>query len=306
MPEIIDELEALREENAKLRAKNDKLYKDCVSFAKRIKASENNADRIEELEAEIADLKDELAKFASTDRAAEYGYRDEAPSYPEPAYTAEDFAPAVAAPAPEPEYYEDFSDEDVIPKNHTVYKKSPIRTFIRVFLWIFLILSLLLGIVSLVSYLFSTSFSDYAIANYRFATVYNSNLSPTITKDHVILIKYSDFNGIELGSPVVTTKDTRSVALLKSVDVIDGNNIATVSDKKGEYTVNEDQFVGQVKLAIPYAGYIARYACQNSYIYLAIVVTANLVSLALLLLIPSNKSRRPKFGKDYTVEDFTI
>ena len=52
MPEIIDELEALREENAKLRAKNDKLYKDCVSFAKRIKASENNADRIEELEAE--------------------------------------------------------------------------------------------------------------------------------------------------------------------------------------------------------------------------------------------------------------
>ena len=309
MSEYLDELEALRAENEQLKAKNEKLYKDCVSFAKKIKSSENNANRIEELEAEVTSLKDELSRLASTDRRVEYGsdYDDEfeeVSSFSEPAYAPEPEPQYVPEPQYEEEEYDD--GERPIPKNHTVYKKSPLRTFVRVFLWIFLVISLLIGIISLFTYLFSTTFSEYGIANYRFATVTNSNMAPSVTKDHVILIKYSDFNGIELGAPVVTTKDTRSVAALKSVDVIDGENIATVSDRKGDYTINEDQFLGQVKLAIPYVGRVVQYACQNSYIYLAIVVTANLVSLALLLIIPSNKSRRPKFGKDYTVEDFTI
>lgn len=150
---------------------------------------------------------------------------------------------------------------------------------------------MIVGLISLFAYLFSTNYEDYAIANYRFASVYNNSLSPTITKDHVILIKYSDFNGIELGSPVVTTKDERSVALLTSVDVIDGENIATVKDKNGSYTVNENQFLGQVKLSIPFLGKVVQYAYANEYNYLAIVVSANLVFLALLLLIPSNKAK---------------
>lgn len=318
MDDFTKELEALRKENEELKEKNDKLYKDCVSFAKRIKSSEGSAARIEELEAEVESLKSEMSKLASSERVSEYIGSDDdfiepaEKPFTEPAlpYRQEDFAPPKQQTLyDDDEPYDEFDDDsydDVIPKNHTVYKKSPLRTFVRVFLWIFLVFSLLIGIASLVAYLFSANFSDYGIANHRFATVTNSNMSPKVTKDHVILIKYSDFNGIELGSLVATTKDTRSVASLRSIDVIDGNNIATVEDKNGKYTVNEDQFLGQVKLTIPFIGRVVQYACANQYTYLAIVVGANLVFLALLLIIPSNKAKTPKFGKDYDVEDFTI
>lgn len=319
MDENRSELEALREENERLKEKNDKLYKDCVSFAKKIKSSEDSSARIEELEAEVANLKNELSTLASSDRIREYlGSDDDYEDPMEDTYEdissslddnievaekeVEEFGEQVFPTfEPEPE-----TAEGTIPKNHTTYKKSHLRTFVRTFLWIFLVISMIVGLISLFAYLFSTNYEDYAIANYRFASVYNNSLSPTITKDHVILIKYSDFNGIELGSPVVTTKDERSVALLTSVDVIDGENIATVKDKNGSYTVNENQFLGQVKLSIPFLGKVVQYAYANEYNYLAIVVSANLVFLALLLLIPSNKAKKPKFGKDYTVEDFTI
>jgi hypothetical protein len=318
MDEFTNELEALKKENAELKEKNDKLYKDCVSFAKRIKSSEGSAARIEELEAEVEQLRHEMSKLASSERVSEYIGSDddfnepEENSFPESPlpYRQEDFSAQQTRLYEEEPYGDPYDDEpyddDIIPKNHTVYKKSPLRTFVRVFLWIFLIFSMLVGIASLVAYLFSANFSNYGIANHRFATVTNSNMAPTVTKDNVILIKYSDFNGIELGSLVVTTKDTRSVAALKSIDVIDGNNIATVEDKNGEYSVNEDQFIGQVKLKIPFIGRVVQYACTNQYVYLAVVVGANLVFLALLLIIPSNKAKTPKFGKDYDVEDFTI
>ncbi|MBQ1451950.1 MAG: hypothetical protein IIZ22_04735 [Clostridia bacterium] len=318
MDDFTNELETLKKENAELKEKNDKLYKDCVSFAKRIKSSESSAARIEELEAEVEQLRHEMSKLASSERVSEYIGSDDSFTEPEEEqfpeaplpYRQEDFSSQQTKlyedePYTDP-YDDDPYDDDIIPKNHTVYKKSPVRTFVRVFLWIFLIFSMLVGIASLVAYLFSANFSNYGIANHRFATVTNSNMSPAVTKDDVILIKYSDFNGIELGSLVVTTKDTRSVAALKSIDVIDGNNIATVEDKNGEYSVNEDQFIGQVKLKIPFIGRVVQYACTNQYVYLAVVVGANLVFLALLLIIPSNKAKTPKFGKDYDVEDFTI
>jgi len=318
MDDFTNELEALKKENAELKEKNDKLYKDCVSFAKRIKSSEGSAARIEELEAEVEQLRHEMSKLASSERVSEYIGSDDDFNEPEEnpfpesplPYRQEDFSAQQTKLYEEEPYGDPYDDEpyddDIIPKNHTVYKKSPLRTFVRVFLWIFLIFSMLVGIASLVAYLFSANFSNYGIANHRFATVTNSNMSPAVTKDDVILIKYSDFNGIELGSLVVTTKDTRSVAALKSIDVIDGNNIATVEDKNGEYSVNEDQFIGQVKLKIPFIGRVVQYACTNQYVYLAAVVGANLVFLALLLIIPSNKAKTPKFGKDYDVEDFTI
>lgn len=334
MDENILDLEALQKENKLLKEKNEKLYKDCVSFAKKIKASENSNARIEELEAEVDSLKAEIASLASSDRIREYLGADDdaledkpfvlensAIDEPEPAPVYEDIAPAPVPAEEEQAYageqvfpssfpyakYDDpDSEEQPIPKNHATHKNSPIRTFVRTFLWIFFVIAILVGIVSLVSYLFSTTFEDYSIANMRFASVYNSSLSPDYTKNDVILIKYSDFNGIELGSPVVTTKNTRSLATLSSVDVIDGENIATVKDKNGTYTVNEDQFYGKVIFKIPFVGQVVQYASANQYNYLAIVAASNLVLLALLLLIPSNKAKAPKFGKDYTVEDFTI
>ena len=313
MDDSLKELEALKEENKKLKAKNDKLYKDCVSFAKKIKANEDATSKVAELESEIDNLKAEIARLASTERPTEY-------VEPEPVIESPveeeriDFnaEPINAEPEPvfterintEPAPYEE--GEDVVPKNHTTYKKSGFRTFIRAIIWVVLVISLIVSLCSGIAYAFSTTYEDYAIGGYRFASVFNNLCSPDITTDDIVLIKYTDFDGIELGTSVMTTKDTRSFAKIKSLDRVDGVNIATVEDNRGEYTVNESQFYGPVKLKVPYAGRIVQYACANEYNYLAIVLSADLVCLALLLLIPSNKAKAPKFGKDYTVEDFTI
>lgn len=359
MDDNLKELEALREENERLKAKNEKLYKDCVTFAKRIKAHEDIDSKIAALEEENNNLKAEVEKLSlkplnhkvkvkakakeiePDDNVIEPLPSEEVLKEPEtleveeseevvevaeevitsdqtyesfmnsddeainfPAFTPDAFENIEQAPE---EIDEDLEPEDIIlPKNHSNYKKSPFRTFIRVLLIICLIFSLLVGIASSVTYLFSTAYADYAISNYRFACVRNSALSPSYTTDDIVLIKYSNFSGIELGKPVVTTKDGRSIGSIKSVDVKDGEYIATIEDKSGTYEVNEDQFYGQVIIKIPYAAKIVAYASANPYNYLAIVVSANLICIALLLIIPSNKSKKPKFGKDYDVEDFTI
>lgn len=311
MDDNLMELEQLREENEKLKAKNDKLYKDCVSFAKKIKANEDATSKVAELESEIDDLKAEIARLASSERITEYV---------EPENTTLFEEPVVSEPEPEeaPSIYPEFAErvntepapfiegDDVIPKNHTTYKKSGFRTFIRAIIWIVFIVALIVSICSAIAYAFSTTYEEYAIAGFRFSSVLNNFSSPDITTDDVVLIKYSDFDGIELGSYVMTTKDTKSIAKIKALDRVNGVNVATVVDNHGEYTVNENQFFGPVKLKVPYVGRVVQYACANQYNYLAIILSADLVCLALLLLIPSNKAKAPKFGKDYTVEDFTI
>ena len=131
-------------------------------------------------------------------------------------------------------------------------------------------------------------------------------MSPQVDRDSVVLVKYQGFDGIPLDSLVLTTKDGRSVGKITALNVAGGKSEATIKDKNGSYNVTEKQFIGKVVFKIPYIGKVLQYASANPYNYLAIVVSADLVFLALLLLIPAKKSKNPKFGKDYTVEDFTI
>lgn len=328
----MDELSTLKKANEELEARNAKLYRDCVAFAKKIKENENIEKRLEELEtlnenlealnmkleADIDELKEELARLSSTEAPSEYQEdenfeEDDEEDYDDIEETEmveeiiedeeeeEKFVLGAVNNSPQPEI-----DPDEAPKNHSKHKKSPFRTFIRTVLWILLILALIIGLASGIAYLFSNSFSDYSVAGYRFATVKNNLMSPVASDDDVILIKYCGLEGIPLDSLVLTTKEKASVATIKSVDVIDGEKLATVEDNDGEYNVNEDQFYGRVVFKIPYLANVVSYACENEYQYLAIVVGANLALIILLVLIPSNKAREPKLGKDYTIDDFTI
>ena len=309
----LNELEKLKEENELLKKKNDKLYKDCVSFAKKIKAFESVEIELNELKEENEELKSEIARLSSTERPEEY-------SEPEYSYEPDYEVPEVEAPSFSAAYipeehqqlvndapvYDPVDITDSIPTNHSTHKFSPFLAFIRTILWIIFVLSMIVGLISAVAFIFSTNYKDYTVAGYRFAKVQTTTMSPDIDTDSVMLIKYQGFDDIPLDSLVVTTKNSRSIAKLKGIDLINGEHVATVEDRYETYTVTEKQFIGRVMFTIPYIGVIVEYACAYQYNYLAICVSAILVSLALLLLIPSNKSRNPKFGKDYGVEEFTI
>lgn len=305
--EIQDELKALKDENEKLKARNTKLYRDCVSFAKKIKANEDYSVKVKELEQTVENLQHEIAALKQENVSSFVG---ESPVM--------EMNMPVQASANDSEENDDFSDIAYSPdeaqsydpdtaKNHkTETKRSGFRIFIRTILWIFFIISLLVSLTSGITYLFSTTYQDYAIAGYRFATVTNNAMSPQVDRDTVILIKYQNFDGIPLDSLVVTTKDGRSVGEITALNVAGGTSEATIKDKNGTYNITENQFIGKVAFKIPYIGKVVQYASANPYNYLAIVVSSDLVLLALLLLIPAKKNKNPKFGKDYTVEDFTI
>lgn len=302
--EKLDELKALKEENEKLKTRNAKLYRDCVSFAKKIKANENSEVKIKELEQKIESLNNEIALLRDSDNTVNTPAAPviETQNVFESDSALSDTFDGVAY---SPEAVESYDPDTA--KNHKVKtKKSGFRIFIRTILWIFFIIALLISLTSGVTYLFSTTYKDYAIAGYRFATVTNNAMSPQVDRYSVILIKYQNFDGIPLDSLVVTTKDGRSVGKITALNVAGGTSEATIKDKNGSYNITENQFVGKVAFKIPYIGKVVQYASANPYNYLAIVVSSDLVLLALLLLIPAKKNKDPKFGKDYTVEDFTI
>ena len=326
----LDEIEALKAENEQLKTKNAKLYRDCVSFAKKIKANEKKLARMNELESEIAELKEkikilEASKVKNSDKydtaaivSSITGKRNAEDdktntSVLNSIYIMDEQDDNISESEDEVAYdpqmplsYEPESDDSETPKNHAVEKKSGAGVLFKTLFGVVFALSFLVLVISGITYLFCTTYADHALLGYRFYTVYNNAMYPDVSKNDVVLVKCGGFDGIELDSLVLTSKDTRSIARLVGFAVDDDLYMASVQDKKTKYTVTEDEFFGKIDLTIPNIGSVVRYASANKFNYVSIVSSITIISLAGFLLIPSKKKKSPKFGKDYTVEDFTI
>ncbi len=342
------ELQALKAENAKLKARNADLYRDCVAFAKLIKAGAKKEEQIDELQKEIIMLRSQVETLKQT------SYSNYIPSFQKETYT-----PVFSNSTNElEEEYEDVSSnayasdtafdvadngvdntvEDTVTYNPRVHyidqetfeqqnmdnldsiadakprkeKKPKAKKAAeqyrapRIAVSVLLALSIFVTVISGISYLFSTTYKDYTVLGYRFAAVQNNAMLPEINMSDAVLIKYCNFEGLAIDSLVVTTKDTRSLARITDLAVSDGVAVATVEDKKGSYEISAGEFVGKVTMTIPLLGSIVHYASANSYNYMAIVVCITLFFVACLLLIPSDKPKKAKFGKDYTAAEFTI
>ncbi len=342
------ELQALKAENAKLKARNADLYRDCVAFAKLIKAGAKKEEQIDELQREIIMLRSQVETLKQT------SYSNYTPGFQKETYT-----PVFSSSSNEPEEeYEDISSnayakdttldmtdnevkdtaEDTVTYNPRVHyidqetfeqqnmdnldsisdakqkkeKKSKTKKgsgqykVPRIVVSVLLALSMFITVISGISYLFSTTYKDYTVMGYRFAAVRNNAMMPEINTSDAVLIKYCNFEGLAIDSLVATTKDSRSLARITDLAVSDGVAVATVEDKKGTYEISANEFIGKVTMTIPLLGSVVHYASANSYNYMAIVVSITLFFVACLLLIPSDKPKKAKFGKDYTAAEFTI
>ncbi len=339
------ELQALKAENKKLKARNADLYRDCVAFAKLIKAGAKKEEQIDELQKEIIMLRSQVETLKQT------SYSNFTPSYkaePEPQYedissntyanedvitntsddivndsmdnTVQDTVQDTVTYNPRIHYIDQETFEqqnmdnldsiaDTKPKKEKKPKtkkaagqhKAP-----RIAVSVLLAFSIFVTVISGISYLFSTTYKDYTVMGYRFAAVRNNAMMPEIDTGDAVLIKYCTFEGLAIDSLIVTTKDSRSLARITDLAVSDGVAVATVQDKTGSYEISANEFVGKVTMTIPLLGSIVHYASANAYNYMAIVVSINLFLVACLLLIPDDKPKKAKFGKDYTAEEFTI
>lgn len=310
---------ALQVENEKLKQRNANLYRDCVSFAKLIKAGSKKDERIEELLEEVQNLNAQITNLRAQNEALQnpiLSDNDGAQATPENIYSdsqtqSASYDPNAVKYISEDEFNAIVSEEETEEtkkkeKKKKKKKKTTPRKFFRTLVCILFIISLLISIVSGISYLFSTKYKDYTVNGYRFFTVWNGAMTPEVSKDDILLVKYCGFDGLEIDSLVMTTLNNRSAARITGLSVDGSESIATMKDKNGNYDVNKNEFIGKVVLKIPFLGKVARYASANPYNYLTILISSTLIFFAIFLIIPSKSAGQPKFGKDYTAEEFTI
>lgn len=344
------EIQLLKAENAKLKSRNADLYRDCVAFAKLIKAGAKKEEQIDELQKEIIMLRSKVDKMNQTsypkfdfddiasNRFSSNKFEDiSSNTFSNDQFSNDENSEDEIALEDIEDTTDDITSDDTVTYNPRIHyidqetfeqqngdtfdsiigakakkekkkstKKSGQYKVPRILVSVLLAFSVFVNVISGISYLFSTSYKDYTVMGYRFAAVQNNAMMPEINTSDVVLIKYCNFEGLAIDSLVVTTKDTQSLARITDLAVSDGVAIATVQDKKGTYEIGASEFVGKVTMTLPVLGSIVHYASANSYNYAAITVSVTLFLVACLLLIPDNKPKKAKFGKDYTAEEFII
>lgn len=135
-------------------------------------------------------------------------------------------------------------------------------------------------------------------------------MDPNVKQTDVIVVKKIPMTKLQPANVVLSTYNDRSFASVEALETRDGTDYLIVADNTGDtYSVAADNYLGKAVYRIAGLGKLTKYALTHRINYFAILLSAALVLIALLILFPSRKPRRkdqPKFGRDYTVEDFTI
>ncbi|MBO7682319.1 MAG: hypothetical protein J6T17_06140 [Clostridia bacterium] len=366
-------INALEEEIADLKYTNQKLYKDCVTFAKKLKKIQVSGILDEDVEGlkdlntryadEIARLKEQIVALtienqnmretttaddiretmeaieedlpvvpeAQTEEASLYGDEIAAPSKETLANT--ELANATRTgntvtfkalkldePEEEPEVGPAMQKankdrtrrQPAAPAVKTTSnKKGPTgRRVLRGILKTLLTLVILLGLISALTGLIAHNAPDMKIAGLRPYTVRNDAMAPNVQETDIIVVKNVPMNKLQPANVVMSTHNDRSFASVEAVETRDGVDVLVLADNSGEtYSVTGDEYVGKAVYRIAGLGRLTKYALTHRINYFAVLLSLTMVLIALLILFPSRKARRrdqPKFGRDYTVEDFTI
>ncbi|MBP5460278.1 MAG: hypothetical protein J6Y62_08980 [Clostridia bacterium] len=366
-------INALEEEIADLKYTNQKLYKDCVTFAKKLKKIQVSGILDEDVEGlkdlntryadEIARLKEQIVALtienqnmretttaddiretmeaieedlpvvpeAQTEEASLYGDEIAAPSKETLANT--ELANATRTgntvtfkalkldePEEEPEVGPAMQKankdrtrrQPAAPTVKTTSnKKGPTgRRVLRGILKTLLTLVILLGLISALTGLMAHTAPDIKIAGLRPYPVRNDAMAPNVQETDIIVVKNVPMNKLQPANVVMSTHNDRSFASVEAVETRDGVDVLVLADNSGEtYSVTGDEYVGKAVYRIAGLGRLTKYALTHRINYFAVLLSLTMVLIALLILFPSRKARRrdqPKFGRDYTVEDFTI
>lgn len=367
-------INSLEEEIADLKYTNQKLYKDCVTFAKKLKKIQvsgildEDVDGLKELNSqyaeEIAALKEQIVSLTiENQNMREVSQANE---LKETLEDIEDELPVILEPAT-PEEAEQFADEIAAPSIETIQntelanatrtgntvsfralkldepeeepevgpamrnsnrervkrpqqpqpqsrpaarKSSGGRRVLRGILKTLLTLVLLLGVISAVVGLFAHNFPDATIAGVRCYTVRNDAMAPNVKQTDVVIVKKEKMEKLQPSNVILTTYGDRSFGSVEALETREGMNYIVVADNTGAtYDVMADQYIGKAVYRIAGLGKLTKYALTHRINYFAVLASLAMVLIALLILFPSRKPRRkdqPKFGRDYTVEDFTI
>lgn len=193
----------------------------------------------------------------------------------------------------------------------TKSRKGPLgRRILRGILKTLLILVLLVGLVSGVVGLYAHTWTDKTFFGVRAYTVRDDNMDPNVKQSDVVLVKDVDMNRLQPSNVILNDRGSRTFASVEVIENLDGTDYLVVADNTGNsYRVSNEEYLGKAIYKMANLGRITKYALTHRINYFAVLLSIAMVLIALLILFPSRKPRRrdqPKFGRDYTVEDFTI
>ena len=372
-------INSLEEEIADLKYTNQKLYKDCVTFAKKLKKIQvsgildEDIDGLKDLNSqyaeEIAALKEQIVALTienqsmrESGQAADLQETIEAIEEELPIVLEQPEIPAVDEEADEEALFDEIAAPSVetlentelanatrtgntvtfkalkldepeeepeigpamrnsnLGRNReasepvvktTKNKRGPagrriLRAVLKTLLALTLLIALLSGLIGLIAH----NFPDKTFGGIRFYTVSNDAMAPNVEQSDIVVVKNVPMGKLQPGNVVLTTHNDRSFGSVEALETRDGVDYLTIADKAGDvYSVTQDEYKGKAVYRIAGIGKLTKYALTHRINYFAILLSLALVLLALLILFPSRKVRRrdqPKFGRDYTVEDFTI
>ena len=322
-----------------LEERNEKLYSDCVSFAQKLNSiktsgildedigglkrenrdAKNEIDelsqlvsrlstenkklkkRIRKLEAkpQVEEYKKDpndipISKVTETAEVADYNYSPE-PQYEEPYYE-------------EPVYEPEEVEEEFTPEEYYEYlEPSESRKTFRGIIITLLVAVILVGIFSSVCSVFGHFKKDSFPAGYRFYTVNNTNMTPDIDYDDVVVAKNVPVEKLGIGDIVITAKDGRTIGNLKAITVSGDYKYLTVVDNKNqEFQIDETQYQGKAVYRLAKIGKVASYAVTHVYNFFGMIIAIILLLIAILILVPTRKARKRKFGRDYDYDDLAI
>lgn len=190
-------------------------------------------------------------------------------------------------------------------------KRGKGRRVFRGILKALLTIVLIVAVISVLSALFAHNFPNATIGGLRCYTVRDDAMAPNIQQTDVIVVKKVPIEKLKPSNVVLTTANgSRSFGSVEAIETREGINYIVVADNTGAtYDVSEDEYLGKADYRMAGLGDLAKYALTHRINYFAVLASATLLLIALLILFPSKKPRKkdqPKFGRDYNVEDFTI
>jgi len=137
--------------------------------------------------------------------------------------------------------------------------------------------------------------------------IVSDNRVESIPAKNIAVAKKVDMEKLSLNDIIISTERNRSLAYVESINSGAEEASLTVADNTGDqYEVTADTYLGKVTHYISGIGGIAAYAAQHTYNFFAILVAIALLLIAILLFLPAKKSRKKKYGRDFTEADFTI
>ncbi len=352
-------INSLEEEIADLKYTNQKLYKDCVTFAKKLKTIQVSGILEEDIDglknqnsqyaAEIAALKEQVVALTVENQNMREAARpvvEPEPVEDESSYDDEIAAPSLETlqntelanatrtgntvsfkalklddPEEEPELGPAMRNanqertgkqqqESQKTNRQAKRKGSAGRRFFRGLFKTLLTIIILLALVSGIAGIFAHYLPDTTIGGYRAYTVRNDAMDPNIKQTDVIIVQDVSVEKLQPSNIILTTYGDRNFGSVEALETREGIDYIVVADNTGNtYNVDADQYIGKAVYRIAGIGRLTKYALTHRINYFAVLASAAMILIALLILFPSRKPRKkdqPKFGRDYTVEDFTI